>query len=126
MIENNKVVAIRGATTTKTNTEKEILAKTEVLLKKILKENNIEIERIISIIFTLTNDLDAIYPARAARDIGIREAALMCAQEIPVPNSLKKCIRVMLHCYHPVEEKVRHIYLENAKTLRPDLMENQL
>lgn len=123
MIDNTKVVAIRGATTTQTNTEQEILAKTDVLLRKIIKENSIKKERIISIIFTLTNDLNAVYPARAAREIGITEAALMCAQELPVPNSLEKCVRIMLHCYHPTTEKVKHIYLEEAKNLRPDLME---
>lgn len=123
MKEDSKVVAIRGATTANKNTEKEILDKTKLLLRDILDKNDIKTDQIISILFTLTNDLDAVYPAKAAREIGITEAALMCAQELPVPNSLEKCIRIMLHCYHPEKRVIKHIYLEEAKNLRPDLME---
>jgi len=122
--ENMKVVAIRGAITATENSEAEILNKTEILLKEILNKNNIVNKNIISIIFTLTDDLNATYPAKAARIMGITQAALMCARELPVPNSLEKCIRVMMHCYIEEKNEAKHIYLEKAKSLRPDLMEN--
>lgn len=123
MKDDLKVVAIRGAITTDKNSEKEILDKTKLLLRNILDKNEIKTDQIISILFTLTKDLNAVYPAKAAREIGITKAALMCAQELPVPNSLEKCVRVMLQCYHPTKTKIKHIYLEKAKTLRSDLME---
>jgi len=122
--DNQKVVAIRGAITANSNTEIEILQQTEVLLKQIFKTNQLSNDSIISIFFTMTDDLDATYPAKAARILGITQAALMCARELPVPNSLKKCIRVMIHCYLDENKDPKHIYLGEAKSLRPDLMEN--
>lgn len=118
-------VSIRGAITANDNTNKEILDKTEILLKEIIKANNIKNEDIISIVFTATRDLDQAYPAVAARKIGITNASLMCVQEMYVVGSLEKCIRVMLSAESGCNQKdVFHVYLEGAKVLRPDLCNN--
>src|ERR1700730_13083518 len=88
---------IRGATTVEHNDREEILAGTTELLELIVQKNGLQTEDIASAIFTLTDDLNAEFPAVAARSMGWTEVALMCAREIPVPDSLSKCIRVLLH-----------------------------
>lgn len=116
------VVCIRGAITVNENNKEEIIEKTEILLKKINEENNINIDNIISIAFTATKDLTKVYPAVAARNLGITQAALLCYQELYVEGSLEKCIRVIYTCNMECKQKdVKHIYLEGAKVLRPDL-----
>jgi len=116
------VRAIRGATTVDTNNVEEILNETKLLLLKIAEKNELKKEDIISIIFTVTGDLNAAFPAEAARQIGWTNVALMCTNEISVPGSLEKCIRVLAHVYTIKNLKdIRHIYLNNAKRLRPDL-----
>ena len=116
------VVCIRGAITAQENTKEEILKKTEILLNEINKENNIKDENIVSIVFTMTKDRNKVYPAVAARKIGITQAALLCYQELDIEGSLEKCIRVMYTCEMDCKQKdVKHIYLEGAKVLRPDL-----
>ncbi len=118
-----RVFAIRGAITVNQNDENEILEATKEMLLNIMDVNNIEKKNLISMLFSLTGDLDAVFPAKAARLLGITEIALMCTNEVPVPNSLEKCIRVMVHCYLPEKTNIKHIYLREAKILRPDLME---
>ncbi len=120
-----RVFAIRGATTADSNSVEEILHKTEQLITKILDKNNLPIKDIISVIFTMTQDLDAVYPSVAARTLGITQAALLNFPELPIPGSLEKCIRVMIHCYLPEDSVIRHTYLEGAANLRPDLKENE-
>lgn len=116
------VVCIRGAITANENSKEEILNKTEMLLKAINETNNINDEDIVSIVFTMTKDLNKVYPAVAARKIGITQAALLCYQELDIEGSLEKCIRVMYTCEKDCSQKdVKHIYLEGAKVLRPDL-----
>src|SRR5215469_9676403 len=88
---------IRGATTVERNASEEILAATKELLQLMVERNNLLVEDIASAIFTVTEDLDAAFPAAAARAMGWTEVPLLDAREIPVPNSLSKCIRVMLH-----------------------------
>ena len=88
---------IRGATTVEHNEREEILAVTKELLELLISRNELRAEEIASAIFTVTEDLDAEFPALAARHLGWTEVALLCAREIPVPNSLEKCIRVLLH-----------------------------
>lgn len=117
-------IAIRGATTVSKNEKVTILEATKELLISILKENKIEIKEISSILFTATKDITKVYPAVAAREIGITEAALMCMQEMYVEGSLPMCIRVMVQ----IEQKsahrdlsIKHIYLHGATKLRPDL-----
>lgn len=116
------ILAIRGATTVDKNTKENILNATKELLQKIIEANNLSLEQIIFIIFTATKDLDEVYPAVAARDIGITNASLICIQEMYVKNSLPMCIRVMLQIQtNKIQKKVKHIYLNEAKILRPDL-----
>lgn len=122
MKDNLRLYAIRGATTSEYNSKDDILNNTRSLLESVLEKNKIDNKNIVSIIFTLTDDLNAVYPAKAARELGIVTAALMCARELPVPDSLEKCIRIMIHCYLPEESQIKHIYLKQARSLRPDLV----
>lgn len=116
------IVCIRGAVTVDNNCKTEILEKTKEVIQKILKENSIDIEEIRSIIFTATKDLDQVYPAVAARELGITDASLMCMQEMYIEGSLEKCIRIMLTADCSLNQKeLRHIFLGKAVTLRPDL-----
>lgn len=113
---------VRGATTVTQNEKNEILNATAEMIQFIITYNNLEISDIIQIQFTMTKDLDATYPAIAARKIGITEAALMCVQELYVAGSLEKCIRCAVLCDGEKKQKeVKHVYLEGAKGLRPDL-----
>lgn len=116
------VRAIRGASTVENNDKNEILAETKRLLKTIVTENNINTNEIISVFFSLTSDLNACYPAAAAREMGWADIALMCTKEIDVPGSLRKCIRVLMHINSDKSNNdIKHIYLKGAKGLRPDL-----
>ena len=117
------ITAIRGATTAE-NTIESIETATMELLLEILVENSLGVDLIISILFTATADLDAAYPAAAARKMGITAASLMCAQEMSVVGSLQKCIRVqVLALTNAPQSYMRHIYLKEARQLRPDLAE---
>jgi chorismate mutase len=112
---------IRGATTVEHNDKDEILAATAELLRLMVLENDLLIQDIASASFTVTDDLDAVFPAQAARQIGWNEVALMCMREIPVPNSLSKCIRVLLlvNTTRSASE-VQHVYIHEAAKLRPE------
>lgn len=115
-------VAIRGAITVDNNTCESILEATKELLIEIEKRNHIIRDRVISIFFSCTSDLDKAYPAKAARQLGYLNAALMCFNEMYVEGSLDKCIRVMvLYNSDLKQEDVNHVYLKDAKVLRPDL-----
>ncbi len=110
---------IRGATTVERNESEEILAATKELLQLMVERNNLRLEDIASAIFTVTEDLDAAFPAAAARAMGWMEVPLMDAREIPVPNSLGKCIRVMLHVNTMRNAaEIRHVYIRGAVNLR--------
>lgn len=112
---------IRGATTVERNNREEILKSTEELLQLLMSANDLRTEDIASVIFTVTADLDAEFPALAARTLGWTGVALMCAREIPVPNSLAKCIRVLLHVNTTRSAaEMQHVYIRGAVTLRPD------
>ena len=116
------MICIRGAITVEENSKREILENPKKMLFAIIERNELKIEDIIQIQFTMTKDLDAVYPAVAAREIGITDAALMCMQELYVQDSLEKCIRCTVLCN--IEKKQRdifHVYLSGAKSLRPDL-----
>lgn len=117
------VCCVRGATTVKENSRAEILENTKVMLYEIIRENNLNIEEIISILFTCTKDLTKVYPAVAAREIGIVDASLMCVQELYVEGSLEKCIRVSVTVEGNLKQKeCKHIYLNEATRLRPDIV----
>lgn len=121
-----RVAGIRGATTTEFNTAESILSDTKALLVEIIGKNEIKNEDIISIIFTVTNDLNAAFPAVAARELGLTDVPLLNSNEINVPGSLGKCIRILIHAYtEKSREEIKHIYLKDAKKLRPDLVKKQ-
>src|SRR2546421_3679030 len=111
---------IRGATTVEHNDREEILAATTELLELLIRGNDLRAEDVASAIFTVTEDLDAEFPALAARSLGWTEVALMCAREIPVPHSLRKCIRVLLHVNTMRSAaEIQHVYIHGAVNLRP-------
>lgn len=115
---------IRGATTVEHNDREEILAATTELLQLLIHENDLRAEDVASVIFTVTADLDAEFPALAARSLGWTEVALMCAREIPVPGSLSKCIRILVHANTMRSAaEIQHIYIRGAVDLRPTLNE---
>lgn len=117
------VRAVRGATTVENNNAEEIVKETKVLLQKLVEVNSIKEDELISAVFSVTKDLDAEFPAVAARQIGWTNVALMCANEMVVSGSLEKCIRVMVT--FNTEKKnsdLKYIYLNKAKVLRPDLV----
>lgn len=116
------MIAVRGATTVNHNDEKEILEETKKMLRKIIELNDINIDEIISVFFTMTKDLDAVYPAVAIREMGIVNAALMCYAELDVENSLEKCIRVMVQVdVNKKQRDCKHVYVNGAVGLRKDL-----
>ena len=116
---------IRGATTVEHNDREEILAATTELLQLLIRRNDLQAEDVASVIFTVTEDLDAEFPALAARYLGWTEIALMCAREIPVPGSLEKCIRILLHVNTTRSAaEIQHAYLRGAIKLRPEFGAN--
>ncbi|MEC9489243.1 MAG: chorismate mutase [Halanaerobium sp.] len=116
------LIGIRGATTVEANTQAAILARTEELLQAMMVENNLVEDDLVSIIFSLTDDLNAVYPAAAAREMGLLNTPLFCTREIPVPGSLASCVRILIHANSSLQkDEVEHIYLHGAKQLRPDL-----
>lgn len=119
--ENTKLFALRGATTVKANEADLVVEATEELLVEVLKRNDLAPAALVSCIFTTTADLNAQFPAVAARNIGLNAVPLLCASEIDVPGSLPLAIRIMLHYYAPVEHESKHVYLRDAVTLRTDL-----
>ena len=120
-IQPTRVAAIRGAVQAEENTRSAILAATEELLRGVVDANDLDSEQMISAIFTTTEDLDAEFPAVAARRMGLNDVPLMCAREIPVTGAMPGVIRVMLHTYLPAGVKARHVYLGETRNLRADL-----
>jgi len=114
---------VRGATTVNEDQADQMLAATQELLEAILAANpGMNTEDIASVVFTLTDDLSSAFPALAARRIGWNSVPMMCAREIPVPGSLPRCIRVLLHWNTDLpQQTIHHIYLKEAASLRPDL-----
>lgn len=116
------IQAIRGAITVDRDLPDEIFFKTKQLLSEIIQKNGISVEQIISIVFTATNDIKSAYPAKAARDLGMKSIPLICCQEMEVKDSLTKCIRVFMHVEVPEKIEIYHVYKEGAILLRPDLI----
>ena len=112
---------VRGATTAEDNSPEEILKATRQLLALMIRQNGIRAEDVSSAVFSTTTDLDAEFPALAARQLGWIDVALMCVHELDVPGSLRRCIRVLLHWNtdKPAAEIV-HVYVKEAAQLRPD------
>jgi chorismate mutase len=119
----NLIRGIRGATTVINNEESEIIQETKVMIEKMANKNSVQPEDIASVFISVTPDLNATFPAKALRLIeGWKYVPVMCMPEIDVPNSLSRCIRVMMTVNTTIEQqKVEHIYLNDAVKLRPDL-----
>jgi chorismate mutase len=113
--------ALRGAITVPENDADAILAATEELMREIMERNALKAEDMVSCIFTCTDDLDAEFPAVAARRLGLSSVPLLCARELSVPGSLQRVIRLLLHCYADPDTDARHVYLRDAVSLRRDL-----
>jgi chorismate mutase len=116
-----RLFALRGATTVDANEAPAILAATEELMRELMARNAIGPDDVVSCIFTLTDDLDAEFPAVAARGLGFGRVPLLCAREVPVPGSLGKVIRVLIHYYADEGHTAEHVYLGGARGLRTDL-----
>ena len=116
------VRALRGATTVDEDTREQVFARTQALLTEMWARNDVAHDDLISILFTVTEDVRSCFPAAAAREIGLGDVPLMCAQEIPVPGSKPLCIRVLAHLEtERSRQDLRHVYLEGAVSLRDDL-----
>lgn len=118
---------IRGATTIETDTKENVLSATRELLEAILASNPVlKTDDIASALFTVTEDIVSAYPALAARHMGWDLVPMMCAREIPVPGGLSRVIRVLVH-WNTVtpQNEIAHVYLHDAKKLRPDLINAQ-
>ena len=116
------VRALRGATTCDLDDPQQITERTVTLLEEMFRRNGVDHDDLISITFTTTHDLVSTFPATAARTIGLGDVPLLCAQEIPVPGSMARCIRVLAHLEtERSRSELHHVYLENAVSLRDDL-----
>jgi chorismate mutase len=113
--------ALRGAITVDHNAADAIVDATEELVRELMHRNALGPEQIVSCIFTCTEDLDAEFPAVAARRLGLSAVPLLCAREIAVPDSLPKVIRVLVHYQGEDDEPPQHVYLRDAASLRRDL-----
>jgi chorismate mutase len=116
-----RLFALRGANTVESNQADAIVDATETLMRELMARNALEPDAMVSCIFTLTDDLDAEFPAVAARNLGLNRVPLLCSREIPVPGSLPRVIRVMVHYYAAEDHDPRHVYLGDARALRADL-----
>jgi chorismate mutase len=116
-----RLFALRGATSVGANDSSAILVATEELMRQIMERNAIGPDDVVSCIFTLTDDLDAEFPAVAARNLGLSSVPLLCAHEIDVPGALPRVIRLLLHCYADPDTEPKHVYLRDAESLRRDL-----
>ncbi|MCH2520443.1 MAG: chorismate mutase [Dehalococcoidia bacterium] len=120
-----KVRGVRGATTSDSNSREDILLAAHDLITGIIEANEIVVDDVASILFSTTADLNAEFPAVAARNLGFTNTALECLVEMNVPGSLARCIRVLMHVNSDKQQKeIRHIYLKNAKSLRADLIDD--
>jgi chorismate mutase len=116
-----KLRALRGATTVDVNSAAAIGEATEELVREVLGRNDLQTEQLVSCIFTCTEDLDAEFPATAARRLGFDAVPLLCAREMDVPGSLPRTIRLLVHYYGDPAAAPQHVYLREAVVLRRDL-----
>jgi chorismate mutase len=113
--------ALRGAVQVHRNDADSILASAEELMRELMRRNELAPERIVSCVFTVTDDLDAEFPAVAARRVGLDSVPLLCAREVAVPGSMQRVIRVLVHYYAGVDHEPAHTYLGATQELRSDL-----
>jgi chorismate mutase len=120
-----RLFALRGAISVERNHAREIHEATTTLLSEIMQRNGLGPEEVVSCIFTATDDLDAEFPAAAARALGFERVPLLCAREMAVPDAMPRVIRVLIH-YHAADgHRARHVYLREASALRSDLQAAQ-
>jgi chorismate mutase len=120
-MSDERVFALRGAAQADRNDRDSILAATDGLLREMIARNDLAPERMISCILTCTDDLDAEFPAVAARALGLDEVPLLCTREIAVPGAMERVIRAMVHYYAAADHTPSHTYVGAARGLRSDL-----
>ena len=120
-MSDERLFAVRGAVQADANQPDAILAAAEELMSELISRNGLEPGQVVSCLFTATNDLDAEFPAVAARRLGLESVPLLCAREIDVPGAMPRVIRVMVHYYAGAEHRPAHTYLGEAQNLRADL-----
>jgi len=113
--------ALRGAISVERNEREAILGATTELMSELMARNDLGAEAMVSCLFTMTDDLNAEFPAVAARAMGLESVPLLCAREVPVPGALPRVIRALVHCHMPDGRPARHVYLGEAASLRTDL-----
>lgn len=118
---NERLWAVRGAAQAERNEAEPILASTRELMSELLGRNELEPERIVSVIFTCTSDLNAEFPAVAARELGLDRVPLICSREMEVPGAMPRVIRVLMHYYAPADHSPAHVYIGETQKLRADL-----
>ncbi len=121
MSTEDRLFALRGAIQVEANESGAIRSATAELLGELISRNGLEPERMVSCLFTCTDDLDAVFPAVAARELGLDSVPLLCVREINVPGAMPRVIRVMVHYYAPADHRPAHTYLGEAQNLRTDL-----
>ena len=121
MSDDLRLWAVRGATKARSNNPDTIIDATEELMRELISRNELTPERMVSCIFTSTHDLNAEFPAVAARKVGLETVTLLCAREIDVPGAMPSVIRVLVHYYAPADHSPAHAYLGEAQDLRSDL-----
>jgi chorismate mutase len=121
MSDDLKLWAVRGATKAQSNDPEAIVNATEELMREVIGRNDLTPERMVSCIFTSTHDLNAEFPAVAARKLGLDQVPLLCAQEVDVPGAMPSVIRTLVHYYAPNDHTPTHAYLGDAQELRSDL-----
>jgi chorismate mutase len=121
MSDDLKLWAVRGATKAQSNDPEAIVNATEELMREVIGRNDLTPERMVSCIFTSTHDLNAEFPAVAARKLGLDQVPLLCAQEVDVPGAMPSVIRTLVHYYAPNDHTPTHAYLGEAQELRSDL-----
>jgi chorismate mutase len=116
-----RLFALRGANSVEVNEASAILEGTSLLIRELMDRNALTPDAMVSCLFTLTDDLNAEFPALAARQLGLDKVPLLCAREIPVPGAMPRVVRLMLHYYADEGHTPQHVYLGSARALRSDL-----
>jgi chorismate mutase len=118
------VRALRGATTLDADTEEQINTRVQALVSAMLEHNGVDKDDLISIVFTATDDITAMFPATAARAVGLGDVPLLCARELDITGGTPLCVRVLMHLNTELSrQQLHHVYLEGARGLRDDLPE---
>ena len=116
------VLALRGAITLERDEKDHLLERVQRLLREMLERNEVDHDDLISILFTATSDVHAAFPALAARQMGLGDVPLICAQELEIEGGMPLCIRILMHLQTTrTRSELHHVYLEDARSLRDDL-----